>query len=323
MNGLFMALVKDIISVLLFGRNNGTNILEEEWDNLIILDACRYDIFERLIKEEKSIPGRLEYRISHGSDTTEFLLKNFNDDQRSSNIVYITANPFVSMILKGKVYKIIPVWDFGWDSYLNTVPPQNVYFYALKAIQKYPDKRLIVHFIQPHYPYINFKFTSAEEPLRQLRDEAKFDNSMIQRDFSPPLRLKSLLRIIAERKMYPVRFYVDIPLDLHLRAYIDNLKLVLPYVKNLVNVLPGRTVVTADHGEAFGEKIHPLIPIRVYGHLPRIRIQELVKVPWLIVEEKLKPPEKVRKRILKKELTRCEVNRISQNISSLKRGGRI
>jgi len=76
----------------------------------------------------------------------------------------------------------------------------------------------------------------------------------------------------------------------------------MPYVKKLVDILPGRTVVTADHGEAFGEKIHPLIPIRVYGYPSEIRIPTLVKVPWLIIspeEKEPKDPKDLRKELAK------------------------
>jgi hypothetical protein len=43
------------------------NIFNEEWDNLIILDACKYDYFEKLLK--KRMKEKLEYRISQGSNT--------------------------------------------------------------------------------------------------------------------------------------------------------------------------------------------------------------------------------------------------------------
>jgi len=52
----------------------------------------------------------------------------------------------------------------------------------------------------------------------------------------------------------------------------------------LVNVLPGRTVITIDHGEAFGEYIHPKISIKIYGHPQRTRIECLIKVPFFIVD---------------------------------------
>jgi hypothetical protein len=52
--------------------------MQEDWDNLIILDACRYGAFER----NNTIPGALEYRFSRGSMTGEF----FEEISRTLNI---------------------------------------------------------------------------------------------------------------------------------------------------------------------------------------------------------------------------------------------
>jgi len=51
------------------------NVMEEEWDYLIILDACRYDYFESLYKE--FFDGELEKRVSLGSDTLKWCLESF------------------------------------------------------------------------------------------------------------------------------------------------------------------------------------------------------------------------------------------------------
>ena len=51
--------------------------------------------------------------------------------------------------------------------------------------------------------------------------------------------------------------------------------------------MQGRVVITSDHSNAIGEKLHPLIPFKIYGHPHgRIRIEALVKVPWFITEGK-------------------------------------
>ena len=47
--------------------------MKEDWDNLIVLDACRYDMF----KEINTIKGNLERGISRGSATSQFLIENF------------------------------------------------------------------------------------------------------------------------------------------------------------------------------------------------------------------------------------------------------
>jgi hypothetical protein len=57
-----------------------------------------------------------------------------------------------------------------------------------------------------------------------------------------------------------------------------------PYVNSLLTILRGRTVITSDHGEALGETIHPLLPIRLYGHLAGARMSSLTRIPWLTVD---------------------------------------
>ena len=71
------------------------------FDNLIILDACRYDLFEAEIKNF-NIKGKLEYRISRGSNTGYFLRENFEHKDLQpilKEIIYITANPLVNVYL--------------------------------------------------------------------------------------------------------------------------------------------------------------------------------------------------------------------------------
>lgn len=255
-----------ILSPILFRKNNGTYILEEDWDNLIILDACRYDIFLKELKNY-DIKGELQYRISRGSWTVSFLLENFSNG-KLDNIVYVTANPYVNIYLKEKVYKIIPVWDFGWDKELKTVPPECVYEATLKAKLKYPEKRLIIHFIQPHEPFISLRIEIKNDTgISGLRYTALTGKTKVD---------KSIWELVERRK---------VDKNEAIQGYIKNLKWVMPYVVRLCKVLPGKTVITSDHGEAFGEKIHPLIPIRVYGHLGNVMIEPLVKVPWFICKE--------------------------------------
>ena len=62
---------KHILKYIL--RKKGVYVVDEEWDYLIILDACRYDTF----KEINNLVGKLEYRYSRGSSTSECLQENF------------------------------------------------------------------------------------------------------------------------------------------------------------------------------------------------------------------------------------------------------
>ena len=48
------------------------NMMEEDWDFLIVLDACRFDYFSEFYGD--FFDGKLEKKISAGCSTVEWLL---------------------------------------------------------------------------------------------------------------------------------------------------------------------------------------------------------------------------------------------------------
>jgi len=252
------------ITPLLYKKNNGFYLLKEKWDNLIILDACRYDIFKEVL-EEFELPGKLEKKISRGTHTYEFLCENFKKFNLN-NIIYITANPYVNKYFSDCFYKIVSVWKDNWDDKYHTVLPESMYEQTLDVLVRYSNKKLIIHFMQPHYPYIGYKIT--EDSLKTLKKSRK-------KEFR-----KNFFHI------YSGKIYRLIDKKEHLKIYKENLINVLRIVKKLINELPGITVITSDHGEAFGEKIFPLMPFRYYGHHDKLRIRSLIEVPWFVIELK-------------------------------------
>lgn len=65
-------------------------VVDEDWKYLIVLDACRYDIFKKV----NTIPGNLSKKYSAGTHTVEWLKNNFME--KHEDIAYISANPQVS-----------------------------------------------------------------------------------------------------------------------------------------------------------------------------------------------------------------------------------
>jgi len=240
-------------------RNKGEYIADKDWDNLIILDACRYDTFV----EVSGI--NCPYIISRGSHTVEFLEENFVG-RKFNDIVYVTANPQVNIHAKDCFYKIIPVWKYEWDESLNTVLPQAVYKYAIEAEQKYPNKRLIVHFIQPHIPFLDYPELSVygikKDYLLAMNKKPNFKTT---NPWDEAARGNIDARIIWE-------------------AYKKNLKRVLPYALKLTKKLTGKCVITADHGEALRRIWFP-VPVRIAEHPQYVHIPDLVKVPWYEVDK--------------------------------------
>jgi hypothetical protein len=244
----------------LFGGNFGDYVVEEDWDNLIILDACRYDLFA----ECNTIDGTLHRFHSRGSHTGEFVQQNFGD-QEFPDIVYIDSNPNPMSVDMGFA-AAIEVWDSGWDEQLHTVPPETMVEYTLKANVEYPHKRLISHFLQPHYPWVGPRGQEFMADHGYVSQHAGNEHVWIQLEKG------------------------ELDRDTLWEMYKENLEVTLPYVAELIDNLNGKTVVTSDHGNAFGE-------YGVYGHPPQYYIPPLVKVPWLEV------PHSERKEIRAKDET--------------------
>lgn len=241
-----------------FGRRehntDGIDVFAEDWDTLCILDACRYDMFARC----SELPGRLEQRESKGSATTEFLTANL-DGRDLQDTVYVTANPQLYRNRESidvAFHDVVHVWqEEGWDEEHGTVLPETVTEYALRAAEEYPNKRLVIHYMQPHYPFIGAETDFDKGHLTGARQENVWNQLLLG-------------ALDTERE--------DI-----WHIYEANLKRALPHVEKLLETLDGKTVVTADHGNMVGERAFPL-PIREWGHPRGIYTEELVCVPWLV-----------------------------------------
>ncbi len=242
-----------------FRHGKGTRIMSEDWDNLLILDACRYDMFADRI----GLDGELESRISLGSSSEEFLERNFTSGT-FHDTVYVNANPYIPRLnLDEDTFHAVIDCLGDWDTELQTVTPETVARAAADAHETYPDKRLIVHFMQPHTPFIGelgrnmagggwtMDLDVEEEPgiWKHLRDGT-----------------------------------ADLDVATVWEAYLENLDVVLEEVADLLETLKGKSVITADHGNLVGERLSPIPSRRKYGHPYGVHAEELVKVPWFVVE---------------------------------------
>jgi hypothetical protein len=239
------------------GTRETCDVVQEDWDTLIILDGCRYDLFS----DVNYLEGRLESRISAGSESWEFLRENFEGKQLDDT-VYVTANPHTPKLPPDTFHYRRNLLRDRWDDNLKTVTPEVMTEEGLAIHEEYPDKRLIIHYMQPHFPFI------GEIGQKISHTGVSMDG---QSDEAP--HVWSGLR---DNKL-------DVDPSLVYDAYRENLELTLPHVERLIDTLDGKSVVTADHGNLVGERTRP-IPVRGYGHPRGFHISGLVKVPWLVVE---------------------------------------
>lgn len=250
----------NIIFLLRYG--SGTDVMDEDWDNLIILDACRYDDFHSV----NSLSGELERRISKGTDSKEFIYKNFCEKELHDT-VYITANPHVDYIGENVFHAIVDRPINQWDPDKMCVRPYAVTDTAIEAHEQYPNKRLIIHYMQPHDP-----------PLGSVANELENEIDII----APVPKRISHEQPGGTRFMHAIA-WGDISLEKGREAYRETLDIALEEVERLLEHLDGKSVITADHGEMFGETPYPVLG-KLYAHYFHPRTVELCKVPWFHVE---------------------------------------
>lgn len=257
---------------LWYGRDecnpDGKPVYDGDWDNLIILDTARYDEFARL----NWLDGTLDSWQSLGTQTPQFVSCNFaGETMHDLVVIACTAN-----------YQIVQDQEGFEPHYPETVDPRNEsslqqrYFDAGRkgwnmpdpiterarwAANEFSDKRLLIHYFQPHAPYIG---ETGQKYFDELPGNlADYDSKARQtsRDSDATIKNDDILR----------------------QAYRENLEIGLSAVEELLHDLTGKTVVTADHGELLGERVFPF-PLKYYGHPPRFYTPELTKVPWFEIE---------------------------------------
>jgi len=277
------------------------SVMEENWDYLIILDACRYDYFTAVWKNY--FDGELEKRVSLGSGTLEWCLESFKGYY--PDVIYISGNPYINSKVEIKgfnarrhFYKVIDVWDFGWDKELGTVPPENVNKITLSLVRKFTQKRFIIHYLQPHAPYISREFKTIGFPNPDPKYGQVLTGIQAYRakeHFEALVNLFGNLLVKAKiiKHLWELREWLGLPpaspMDAVRRkygvnglrkAYRENLRIVLEHVAKLCDELlrhkpSARIVITSDHGELLGEN-------GKYSH--GIEDPYTLEVPWLRVK---------------------------------------
>jgi hypothetical protein len=226
-----------------------TPLREEEWDNLIILDACRHDIYSELL-------GECQSRITMNSNSKAFIRDNFSDYDFSDTI-YITANPFFSdsqfIDATGRkpeevFHSVFRTYENKWDEGKGTVLPASVTEDALTAERLFPEKKKIIHYMQPHIPFL-------------------------EQDFSDHNFKDAILGESNHLKTWDLAMMGKIDREDLVEAYKENLKIVKEEADNLGTELSGKTVITADHGTFLGEN-------GLYDHPPDSNVRCLREVPW-------------------------------------------
>lgn len=247
----------------------GINVLDKKWDILLILDACRVDAI-RQVSDEYEFIKDISYIWSVGSTSHEWLANTFTQNRLDviNSTSYITGNGYSKMTFTDREYPpsggsapigrpdwkvaeaqdldhVEYVWEWGHDDKLGNVPPRTITDVSISYGRTHDFDRLIVHYVQPHAPYLHGPLIEDRQPTSV---EAK-----------PMQNLRN--GNVSKEEVW--------------NLYLDNLRLVLNEVEILLDNIDGdKVVITSDHGEAFGE-------LGFYDHPDGCVHPVVKKVPWI------------------------------------------
>ena len=224
---------------------DGVDIMRHDWDVLIIFDAARADLLARF--------GRFDAEIervrSPATHSWRYMQRQYSG-RRLHDTVMVSANPYANELADDifhAVYQVIPDHEE-----VARIEPHTVTEQALAANQEHPNKRLIIHYMQPHTPYLQFKHRAPDEPFTRARQTGDLD-----------------------------QLYSE---------YVENYRYAENEALDVIQELEGKVIITADHGEALGERWLG-IPMFGHGHW----MPEVYEVPLVTVESDTRPeifPEK-------------------------------
>lgn len=246
----------------------GTNVYDRDWDLLIVLDACRVDALEAVAPEYDFIQS-VDSIWSVGTASHEWLCKTFTREHLDEirETVHITTNPFVPKVFDDHTYPpetysvplMWPKWDVvdrddfkevinihrhDYEDISSSPPPQSVTDYAIDAGRRTSFDRMILHYFQPHTPYI----AEAYEERRSLTDVERDPWQAVWDGIATKEEIEDL--------------------------YMENLRYALDSIEVLLrNIDAEKVVITADHGDLFGEW-------GAWGHPEGFPHPDLKRVPW-------------------------------------------
>jgi hypothetical protein len=251
----------------------GQSVFELDWDLLIVLDTCRPDALRRH-QSSFSFLDEVDSVWSVGGHSMEWMAHTFDARYATeiADTAYVTANPHTETALeknldasrvdgsgniqtaKWGAWNVVgteelghcePIWQYDVPEEYAHPSPKYVTDAAIRLERTKNFDRMILHYMQPHHPYMH-------RAIKEGRSPHEYETHP----------LHSLKQGRVDR-------------DTVFDTYVDELGWVLQDVETVLNNMDREMVViSADHGEAFGE-------YGVYGHAVGSLHPTIRRVPWV------------------------------------------
>ena len=264
-------------------------IKNTDWDILIIIDACRFDIFKNIYTSVLGDIGELKMVNSPAAWTVGWLKITF-ENYPMKDTVLIWDHPVADRIriiqkqielgktfdVRSNFKKTYDMWDIGYDKELGYLPPDLTTNKLFEELKENKNQRIIAKYRQIHDPYLYYK-GETKLPIKKPRYSS--------------LR-KMLYEFVSDEIIWTVRKKLNLMPESWLNAmwvkrgrlgiiigYYNDLILMLGHAKKIIDAFPDKNIiVTADHGERLGERGR-------YSHGGKL--ERIIKeVPWLEIRRK-------------------------------------
>lgn len=243
-------------------EDNNIDLLKANWKVLVILDACRYDIFKQMYADIIHHKSKLKKAKTFSSGTQEWMSKNFYNEDCSDIIYMDPIVMFNKFIPRHNFFKVVMVWKKKWNYEYGTIMPQDMTDITLEQIKQHPEKRFIVHYHQPHAPYLLPEFLgmgeidtpekiqqSIKENKKKNKDLPHFLQGNMKKILGNERAWNWLIRLGMEPLDYYGKIYKLYGEEGLVRGYTETLKLVLDDVNRLIEACDRKIVITSDHSK--------------------------------------------------------------------------
>jgi hypothetical protein len=249
--------------------NHGVDVFEHDWDLLVVLDGCRWDLMTEVVDEYDYVESARPV-MSCASQSREWLQKTFMDPPRgidrfrttasllrepaNSDLVgdrwrmdpdragrtaYVTWNVFAEFMDTEWFGEYVLAGRDAWGEDTALVPPRAITDQTIRVLRESDHERTIAHYMQPHAPFRTGDTTEVEGTVWQRIQRGEKDREEAWSEYRD-----------------------------NLRWVLDDLEMLLE------NVDAENVVVTSDHGNAIGR-------FGCYGHRLHVPVPAIKRVPWL------------------------------------------
>lgn len=241
--------------------------LDYDWKTLLILDAFRFDVFEKVFD------WGVDYKKANtGVNYTQLWYRKYWNDQVPVDLISSNPQPWngKSAHSKGGAEQFFNMAQVAWDD--------DTWVDLEHTIEVYKDKvrdgtRTLLHTMPPHLPWIGEK---GIELMSRL--DIVYDDRVKNREVGT-----SIYKIIEK---YGREGHWEEVRD----CYAESAKRALDIVRDNLGVFKKPLIITSDHGELMGEVSDK------YDHPSQchdFEAQVLYQVPWVRMEENIETRSKI------------------------------